>query len=440
MTVAAIYTRVSVKDDTSNARQLTACKAFVKSKGWRAGPIFEDRGISAYSGKDRPGWRKLTAAVEARQVDAVVVFAISRAARNTRRLLEFAELCEENGIAFESVNEPIGGQYGKVFLALLGALAELESKAKSDRYLAKRAEMKVDGLWAGGPRPFGLDVAYTDDPASHTRDARLVINEGEAAEIRQAAQDLLRGVSLGTIMRRWNDAGVLTSYGKQWRRQSLRQLFLRPTLTNPPALLTRADADALRAVLEDPSRHHPRQTDRYSLTGALFCGKCGGRLQGHKKGAERIYICRASGPTHLSIRAEPAELLVRNELLGRVDDAVLAYVGDPAGVQGPILAKIDEVDTRLSKFAENAALAGLPASAMRAGTRALLAERERLDRELAEATPPAVLRPTSYAEARDEFVAEAWAKMPLLVERVLIHEASPPFNVFNPDRVEIVWR
>ncbi len=71
MTVAAIYTRVSVKDDTSNARQLEACEAFCKAKGWDVGPTFQERGITGTGKRDRSQWRKLTAAVEAK--DAVII-------------------------------------------------------------------------------------------------------------------------------------------------------------------------------------------------------------------------------------------------------------------------------------------------------------------------------------------------------------------------------
>jgi DNA invertase Pin-like site-specific DNA recombinase len=71
-TVAAISTRLSVRDDTSNDRQLEQCKAYVKAKGWTVGPIFQKRGITGTGKKDRPQWRKLTVAVEGGDVDAVL--------------------------------------------------------------------------------------------------------------------------------------------------------------------------------------------------------------------------------------------------------------------------------------------------------------------------------------------------------------------------------
>lgn len=366
------------------------------------------------------------------------MFAISRAARNTIELLRFAEVCADRGASFESVSEPIGGQYGKVFLAILGALAELESKMKADRATLKREQMIVDGLWPGGPRPFGLDVVYTDDPAAKTRDARIVINEAEAAVIREGAQDLLRGQSLGSIMRRWNDAGITTSLGKDWRRTSLRQLFLRPSLSTRPAILTRRDHEAVRAILEDPSRHHARTVEGYASTGFLVCSDCGGRMQGYP-GRGRRYICRSDGHVHRTIHAEGAEEFVGEEVYARAEQAAIAEVGDPEGIHAPILAQLDDVDARLGVFAENAALAGLPVAAIRSGTKALLAERERLEREL-DSIAPAPASITDLAEAMAAHDIEFRALMEALVDHIVCLPPIPPSNFFNPARVEIVWR
>lgn len=366
-----------------------------------------------------------------------MVFAISRAARNTVALLRFAELCAAKGVQFESVSEPIGGTYGKVFLALLGSIAELESQMKSDRAVLKRRQMVADDLWTGGPRPFGLDVVYADDEDAKTRDARLVISAGEAELIRTAAQDILRGQSLGAIMRRWNDAGIQTTLGHAWRRTSIRQLFLRPSLAEKPAIISKRDAEALRAMLEDPASHHPRKIARYTLTGKLVCSKCGGKMQGYP-GRGRRYICRSDGHVHRTIQAEPLEDFVINTVTARAEDVQLATVGDPAGVQGPILAELDAIDAKLATFAENAALAGMPVSAIRSGTKALIAERERLEAKLEAAAPPQP--PASYVEARPGVMAEVRAEIEALVQHIVIHPPVLPANVFQPARIEIIWR
>lgn len=53
--------------------------------------------------------------------------------------------------------------------------------------------MTADDLWPGGPRPFGLDIVYADDPSSKTRDARLVINAAEAKSSAKAPRTSCAG-------------------------------------------------------------------------------------------------------------------------------------------------------------------------------------------------------------------------------------------------------
>lgn len=142
---------------------------------------------------------------------------------------------------------------------------------------------------------------------------------------------------------------------------------------------------------------------------------------------------------HRTIQAEAVEEFVGEQVYEREEEAQMAAVGDPAGVQGPILAQLDEIDERLNAFAENVALAGMPVSAIRSGTKALLAERERLEAELAAvAMPPALT--TDLTEAMLAHDIEFRALLEALVDRIVVHPATRPVNVFNPARVEIVWR
>lgn len=160
-------------------------------------------------------------------------------------------------------------------------------------------------------------------------------------------------------------------------------------------------------------------------------------MQGYP-GHGRRYICRSDGHVHRTIQADPVEDLVINAVTVRAEEANLATVGDPAAVQGPILAQLDEIDARLDRFAENAALAGMPAPAIWSGTKALPSARERLERELEVVTPPAP--PTTYTEAMPLELVLVRAEIEALVDHIVIHPPAPPANVFNPAPVEIVWR
>src|SRR5207302_998658 len=126
----------------------------------------------------------------------------------------------------------------------------------------KHLELAQKGIPVGGNRPFG----YQKD--------KLTLEPSEAALLEEAAKDLLAGVGLHTICRRWNDAGVKTTVGNPWRKQVLRNLLLSPRLAgyrvyqggiardidgNPvmgqyPPILERGTWEAVCAVLQDPAR------------------------------------------------------------------------------------------------------------------------------------------------------------------------------------------
>src|SRR4249920_1550944 len=74
---AAVYVRVS-RDKTGAGlgvdRQEADCRAKAAELGWTVVAVYADNDLSAYSGKPRPGYRRLLADVRAGAVDAVVVW------------------------------------------------------------------------------------------------------------------------------------------------------------------------------------------------------------------------------------------------------------------------------------------------------------------------------------------------------------------------------
>jgi site-specific DNA recombinase len=84
---AVVYDRVSEPDPESQAEHIARCEAFCEARGWTVVAREEDT-ASGFSRKvRRPGWDRVQQLVERREVDAVVVFAVSRAGRNCRRTI-----------------------------------------------------------------------------------------------------------------------------------------------------------------------------------------------------------------------------------------------------------------------------------------------------------------------------------------------------------------
>jgi DNA invertase Pin-like site-specific DNA recombinase len=112
--------------------------------------VFSDRvsGMKA----DRPGWDQLMAYV--RPADTLVVTELSRMSRSLMHLLEVVKTFDQQGIALLSLREHIDTSTatGRCFLAMMGAISQMERELKAERTAAGRAAAKARGRTGGRPR------------------------------------------------------------------------------------------------------------------------------------------------------------------------------------------------------------------------------------------------------------------------------------------------
>lgn len=482
---AIIYTRVSftanrTRDngressvETSPERQEERCRAFAESQGWEVTEVYKDRGVSAFKDVDRPGWSQVVQAVERGETDAVVVFALDRAGRNTIKLLQFVETCQQHGVSFVSVTQNLdtGGTYGKVILAVFAAVAEIESAMKKERALSKHLEMAEAGRYAGSWRPFG-----------YTRDMEQVQVEAEA--IRHGAELFLNGWSLSAVARDWNAAGLRTTAttkarpdGGAWTTTSVRRVFENPVYIGVRVhvgrdengrkprdrtggteyrgawepILAKPTFKRLVGRLKDNSENHvPRRSEKYLLTGLLVCGVkgCGGRLVGHPSNGKRRYVCLhgpAGSKNHLGIDATALDSYVGDmAIIARLTKGSIK-VADPAKLSAPLLAKLNEVEEKMAAFAVKAADADFSTDEMRAGRAPLAAEHDRLAAELEVLAEEPALRPilitsdSTVALKAGHYTSEWRAMIAVRVDHVVI-EPTGHRRVPVEDRVSIIWR
>lgn len=137
------YARVSTLEQKLDA-QLDALK--------RAGckKIFSDRLSGTTTA--RPGWDQLMGYV--RPGDTVIVTELSRMSRSLLHLLEVVQDCEAREIELISLREKIDTTTatGRAFLAIMGAIAQMERELKAERTAAGRAAAKARGRTGGRPR------------------------------------------------------------------------------------------------------------------------------------------------------------------------------------------------------------------------------------------------------------------------------------------------
>jgi site-specific DNA recombinase len=343
---AAIYTRIS-SDPTGQragvSRQLEDCRGLADRLGWEVAAHFDDNDLSAFTGRTRPDFERMLAAIGRAEFDAIITWHPDRLYRSVKDLERLIDTAESRGVLIRSVTAgdvDLSNSTGKMLARIVGSVSRAESEHKAERQRRANVQRAEAGSWWSSQRPFG----YTQTGE------RL---ESEAKLIRQAAADVLDGKSLRAIAREWNAAGISSTRGAAWNTSRLKRLLVNPRyaglrtyhgkVTGPGDWKEIIDAEThagLTAVLRDTSRGGAVSYERRYIGSHRYrCGRCQAPMQHtvstHADGRTfSRYACTAAA--HLS-RSQP-------ELDAHVEKVVLAAVRDEKRVHKILADKRDKVD------------------------------------------------------------------------------------------------
>jgi site-specific DNA recombinase len=473
----AIYARLSIEREASSDNvetQIEECSAHIEDQGWTIACIFSDADISAsrYSKKPRPGYNDLLDAIRANEVDCIVVTEMPRLYRRLEELLELMHLAETT--ALERIETTDGNYYDlSTGMGVHNAVAAvntavLESRRTSDRMKRKRRKEAQDGKPHGGIRPYGYEKGG------------MVVNEIEAAVIRECADLILAGEPVLKVVRMLNLREVPTAQGKRWHNRNLEQILVARRIAGIrthngseypalwPAIVTVEESDRLRLILTDRRIPKGITPKTYLLSSMVYCGHCGKPLISSavmREGkAQRKYRCRARdssgndyGCGKIVRTAKPVELLVSEAVLYRCDSAEVAT--SLRNAEKPEISTLmEEYNARKDKLKE----------LVRDYATGLL-NREQL--EYAKAVVEEALEATRLRLAKlesgralasippEKTIREAWetadltwkrSLISLLVERVIVLPSWPGGRrwtapdgsqwAFEPEKILIRWR
>ncbi|HKM90530.1 MAG TPA: recombinase family protein [Candidatus Acidoferrales bacterium] len=156
MKKAAIYARVSTPDQHVET-QLYDLRKLAAQRGFEVSREYCDRGISGSKAK-RPGLEAMMADARRGEFSVVLVAAFDRIARSTKDFLGIVDELNDLGIEFISAREAVSttGAMGRLFITLIGSIAELEKSLIVERIKAgmRRARMEGQRL---GRAPLNID-------------------------------------------------------------------------------------------------------------------------------------------------------------------------------------------------------------------------------------------------------------------------------------------
>lgn len=145
----AIYARVSTPDQHLE-NQILDLRKLAAQRGFEVVKEYCDRGISGNKAK-RPGLDSMMADARRGEFSVVLVAAFDRIARSTKNFLEIVDELSELGIEFISAREAIdtSGPMGRMFLTMVGSIAELERSLIVERIKAGMRRARIEGRRLG---------------------------------------------------------------------------------------------------------------------------------------------------------------------------------------------------------------------------------------------------------------------------------------------------
>ena len=199
-----LYARLSNDDDpaqNSLQNQQEICRAFAEKKGWSIAGSSADDNISGMN-FSRRGLDMLTAAVQAKQVDAVLVKDLSRLGRHRTQTALFIDYLRQQQVRVISVTEGVDTfcEEDDLMIGVRGLMNDYYAKDIGKKIRAGYRQKQKEGLVI--TPPFG----YWKD-----RNTNQVVVQPEAAETVQLIYALyLQGCGQKEIARRLNRLGRKT--------------------------------------------------------------------------------------------------------------------------------------------------------------------------------------------------------------------------------------
>lgn len=325
----ALYCRISrdeLGDGLGVERQEQDCRALADKRGWTVSRVFVDNDVSAFSGRVRPEYQRLVAAIEAEQLDAVLAWAPERLHRSPRELEDFLELIEQAGVVVETIKAgawDVSTSHGRLVARMLGAVSRAESERTGERVSRAHQQAKARGLWRG-PIPFGMQAS--------TRPGCPEINESEAQVVREVFRRVLQGDALTRIASDLNEAGCRPRRGLLWTHTGAIRLIGSPALGGlvevegeliAAAFTGVVDAETWRAA-NAALRRRPRGEARRPrevltlLGGLMTCAEHGYTCAGGSAAHAATYVASGPGLCHVSITRRAADEFITDLVLRRL--------------------------------------------------------------------------------------------------------------------------
>ena len=431
---AAIYARISDARDGDTAgvdRQLEDCREHCTEQRYDVVDDYVDNNRSAYKpGGKRPAYDRMMAAVDAGDVDVIVVYSADRLYRRLTDLESLVDRLNKHSAkveALKSGNVDLSNADGVMHAGMLAVVAKHESEKRGERITRAARQRAEHGRFGGGPRRFGYNADCSE----------LVPEEADA--LRFAYETVAAGGTIRSVWREWHARGLKGPSGGTLPTSQVTALLKRPInaglasykgevlagKSTAPAIVDVELWQKVQAILSDPARTTTKRgrPSKALMAGLMRCGVCGEKVYRHYRGRNRAsresYACSNNRCTtragqlvdDFMVGLLGKWLAANADKVTKPKAKVRAPKTDPAAQAAELRAKLDDLALLL-------AAGDLSAQDYARGAQGIRSRLEALESKIAEQVGMTAVR--QLAQTVD--VEQAWLDLDTEGKRAVIAE------------------
>ncbi len=322
---AGIWIRVSTDEQAqgqSPGNHRKRAEMYCELHGWQPVEIYDLSGVSGKTVIEHPVAQRMFNDIQSGHINGLIFSRLARLARNTRELLEIADLFKQHNAALISIAENLDTSTpaGQLMYTLISALAEWERAEISARVAASIPIRAAQGKPTGGAGPWGYKWEDTG------QGKQLIIDKSTSETIQLIFKICLEEKgNVAATARRLNAMGIRSRKGASFTNTNLGRILDDTVyIGKKRANYAQSTGDGKHWVYKPESewiyydvepiidqntwdkiqgmRAHrgsympkkvPPKESKYLFGGVLYC-QCGNKMYVYhrKKNGDPTYICR----------------------------------------------------------------------------------------------------------------------------------------------------